>query len=233
TLVAVAAPTMVFGLLFYWILGRLFEASGGNSTEGPPGREVPLPGSRRNRLAPFILISTFTHAVSFCVVSFIPLFLIDQFALGEKTAAAFLSIFYSAGLWASLTGGMISDRLGAVPVVTAVCLISGPLIYLLDLAPSALGIGFLLFVLGICNYVRTPVSESYLVSRTSARHRSTVLGLYYFFNIEGGGLLTPIMGFLIDRHGFRTGFSVAAASLVLVTLICFLWMRADSTRLSS
>jgi hypothetical protein len=35
TRVAPAAPTLVFGLLFYRILGRLLEASGVNSTEGP------------------------------------------------------------------------------------------------------------------------------------------------------------------------------------------------------
>jgi sugar phosphate permease len=91
--------------------------------------------------------------------------------------------------------------------------------------PSSFGIGFLLFVLGICNYVRTPVSEAYIVSQTSKRNRSTILGIYYFSNMEGGGVLTPVMGFLIDVYGFYFGFSVAGIALVVLSVICLIWIR--------
>jgi len=235
TLIALSIPTMLFGIVFYVVLGRLLNATKTEyktNTLHDQSRQQPK-GSLK-KLVPFIVISTFTHALTFCVVAFIPLFLIDQFGLGEKSAAAFLSIFFSAGLWASLSGGILSDRLGAAPVVLAVCLASGPIIYLLNLAPSALGIGCLLFFLGICNYVRTPVAESYIVEQTTAHHRSTVLGIYYFSNIEGGGVLTPLMGFLIDAYGFYFSFTVAGATLVCLSLLCMIWMwRARVTKCST
>jgi sugar phosphate permease len=81
--------------------------------------------------------------------------------------------------------------------------------------------------MGICTYIRTPVSETYLVSHTSKRHRSTVLGAYYFSNYEGGGVLTPVMGFLIDRFGFQFSFSMVAALVIVVVLVCWIWMRGN------
>ncbi len=155
----------------------------------------------------------------------IPLFLVDRFGLSKEAAAAFIAIFYSAGLWASLLGGALSDRFGSVPVVLVVCLLTGPAIYLLNFIPSAFGVGCLLFVLGVCNYVRTPVSETYLVSQTTERNRSTVLGIYYFSTYEGGGVLTPVMGLLMDHHGFNVSFALAGTTVLLLFLVCWIWLR--------
>ncbi|MBP1779960.1 MAG: transporter [candidate division NC10 bacterium] len=83
----------------------------------------------------------------------------------------------------------------------------------------------LLFVLGVCNYVRTPVSETYLVSQTTERNRSTVLGIYYFSTYEGGGVLTPLMGLLMDHHGFNVSFALAGTTVLLVFFACWIWLR--------
>lgn len=226
TIIALAAPTMFFGILFYIILGRL-NAAQPSEDKPSDSSHAGTPAAQGNvrRLVPFIIVSTCTHAITFCVIAFIPLFLIDQFSIGEKTASSFLSIFYSAGLWASLCGGSLSDRIGGVPVVLAVCLISGPLIYLLSQASSVFGIVCLLFILGVCNYVRTPVSEAYIVSQATERRRSTVLGIYYFANMEGGGVLTPVMGFMIDVYGFYFSFSITGVILLVLSVICLIWIR--------
>ena len=47
-----------------------------------------------------------------------------------------------------------------------------------------------------------------------------VFGIYFFGNIEGGGLVTPILGYLIDQFGFYTCFTIAGAVVMVVTLIC-------------
>jgi len=222
--IVLSVPTMILGIVFYILLGRLIKTEKDEHAAGRSQHKAPSPQSPSRRLVPFIIISTFAQAVTFSVITFVPLFLVDQFSFGKETAAAFLSIFYSAGLWASLFGGYLSDRLGGVPVVLAACFISGPVIYMLNLAPNGFGIGFLLLLLGMCNYFRTPVSESYIVSQTTERHRSTVLGIYYFSCMEGGGALSPVMGFLIDRYGLYTSFTIAGVALVLLTLICMIWL---------
>ncbi|MCL0090145.1 MFS transporter [Dehalococcoidia bacterium] len=223
--IALAAPTIAFGAVFYVLLGR--QMAGKKPGQAPAGGHddaPPAPG-RRRRLVSFIVLTTFTQAVLFSVMSFIPLFLVDQFGVSRETAAALIAVIYSAGLWASPLGGHLSDRVGRVPVILAVCLLAGPAVYLLNLVPYGLGTGALLLAIGMIIYVRMPVSEAYIVSQTSGHNRSTILGIYYFSSMEGGGLLTPVMGSLIDRLGFYPGFTIAGAAILVVTLICSIWLR--------
>jgi MFS family permease len=69
-------------------------------------------------------------------------------------------------------------------------------------------------------YARAPASESYVVGHTPAGKRSTVLGLYYFGSMEGSGVLAPVLGFLIDRYGFRTSFVLSGTFLLVVASVC-------------
>ena len=184
----------IFGIIFYMLLG--------NGVDTSPSREIMSnshevelsPASRWHHLATFMVMTIFTQAATFSTIAFIPLFIIDNFGVGEEKAAAFLSIIYSAGLWASPLGGYLSDRFGRLRVVLVACLISSPLIYLLNLVSYGLGIGALLLFIGMVMYVRMPASESYIISRTTLRCRSTVLGIYYFMGMEAGGIFAPIMG---------------------------------------
>ncbi|MBA7685911.1 Multidrug resistance protein MdtG [subsurface metagenome] len=223
--ITLAVPTAAFGVLLYVLLGqRLVAKRVQSQTTKTYDEETPAP-KRFRRLAYFLFLSTFTHAVLYSTISFIPLFLVDHFLIPKATAAALVAIIYSAGLWAGPLGGYLSDRLGRVPVILTVCIITGPLIYLLNLMPYKWGIVALLLVMGMTVYVRMPVSEAYIVGQTSQRRRSTVLGIYFFGNMEGGGVLTPIMGYLIDQYGFSASFTLAGAFALAVTLVCsvLLW----------
>jgi len=181
--------------------------------------------ARLRRLAYIIFLSTFTYAVLFFTISFVPLYLVDHFGILKETAAALVALINSAGLWAGPLGGYLSDRWGRVPVILAVCFVTGPLIYLLNLVPYRWDIVALLLIIGMTIYVRMPVSEAYIIGQTSEHHRSSILGIYFFRNMEGGGVLTPIMGYLIDRYGFSASFSMAGAVALAVTLVCsvLLW----------
>ncbi|UCH07973.1 MAG: MFS transporter [Deltaproteobacteria bacterium] len=218
--IALAVPAAVVGIVLYVILGRRGLAKKSKPRVTPSQEEKEADQGRLSRLAYFIFLSTFTHAVLFSTTSFIPLFLVDHFLVSKATAAALIAIIYSAGLWAGPIGGYLSDRWGRVPVVLTACTITGPLIYLLNLAPYRWGIVALLLIMGITVYVRMPVSEAYIVSRTSERHRSTVLGIYFFGNMEGGGVLAPIMGYLIDHLGFSASFTIAGATVFAVAVVC-------------
>jgi len=227
--ITLAIPAMVFGIVFYILLARRTVMK---KTEHPiPSSYSQSPSTphRIRHLVSFITLSTLSAAITTSVISLIPLFLVDRFSVSEEVAAALVAVIYSAGLWASPLGGYLSDRLGRVPVMLAVCFISGPVIYLLNLVPYGLGIGAVLVLIGIITYIRMPTSESYVISQTSKRHRSTVLGIYYFGSMEGTGLLTPLLGYLIDQYGFYLSFTISGLTLVAVTLLCaiFLWSSPD------
>jgi predicted MFS family arabinose efflux permease len=223
--IALAIPTFAFGVLFYVLLGRqVLSKEPTPALKGSNDNALPVPG-RRRRLVSFIVLTTFTQAVLFSVMSFIPLFMVDQFGVSGETAAALMAVIFSAGLWAGPLGGYLSDRVGTVPVILTVCFLAAPVIYLLNLIPWGLGFFALLVALGMISYVRMPVSEAYIVGQTLEHNRSTILGIYYFSSMEGAGLLTPGLGFLIDWLGFHPSFAIAGAAILVVTLICFIWLR--------
>lgn len=225
--VGLAIPTLVFGIFFYRVLGKYRTGEVVSGDRSPQPRES-LPAAAGLRpLTVFIFLSTFSGAVLFSVTSFIPLFLVDRIGFSKETAGAFFAFIYSAGLWASPLGGYLSDRWGAIPVLLFVLFLAGPVVYLLNFSSSWMGIGVLLLLIGVIIYVRMPVSEAYIIAHTPQHKRSTILGIYFFSSMEGGGLLTPVMGYLIDHLGFYLSFTFAGIILVAVTLFCSLLLRGS------
>jgi MFS family permease len=225
--IGLAVPTLTFGIFFYLLLRK--HGTGGPA--GPAQVRHPsetVPAQRLLRpLIVFIFLSTFSAAVLFSVMSFIPLFLVDKIGFSKETAGAFFAIIYSAGLWVSPIGGYLSDRYGSIPVILVVLLLTGPVIFLLNFVSSWLGIAALLLALGVIIYVRMPVSEVYILSHTPEGRRSAVLGIYFFSSMEGGGILTPVMGYLIDHLGFFASYTLAASMIILTTLVCGFLLRDD------
>ena len=222
--IGLAAPTFVFGIIFCVLLGRGTHIEEKKHRIADNHAETPSTPGHLRRLVAFMTLSTFTQAVLFSTLAFIPLFMVDHFGVGKETAAASLAIIYSAGFWAAPLGGHLSDRLGRVPIILTVCLISGPIIYLLNIVPYGLGFGAVLLIIGMILTTRMPVSEDYIVAHTPARYRSTILGIYFFSGMEGGGILTPAMGYLIDQLGFYHSFTIAGSTLVVVTLTCSVFL---------
>jgi FSR family fosmidomycin resistance protein-like MFS transporter len=227
--IGLAIPTVIFGIIFYRILGRRAAMSRTQPGITEQREEAePQPGHLR-RLVAFMILSVGTGGLASSVTAFLPLYMVDHFGTNEQTAASLMAIYYSAGLWVSPLGGYISDRLGRVPVLVVNSLITGVAIYLLNLAPYGLASGSLLFILGITTFVRLPVSEAYIIGQTTERNRSTVYGIYYFSMTETGAVFAPIMGLIIDRFDFYNGFTIASVAIVVVVLACsaFLWGSQD------
>jgi len=225
--IGLAIPAIGLGILFYVLLGRrvaIKEAEHGTISNHKQTASI---SGRLRRLAPFLTLSTFTQALIISIISFIPLFLVDHLGISKEMAAASIALIYSSGLWAGILGGYLSDHLGRIPVILVTCLVAGPVIYLLNLVSPGWSTAALLIIIGMIMYVRAPVSEAYIIDQTSERNRSTILGIYYFSSMEGGGVLTPAIGYLVDHFGFYTSFTIAAIALFVVTLVCAIWLRGS------
>jgi MFS family permease len=217
--------TMAFGIFFYAVLRRRAAAEEARRKSVTRPQESPVESFRWRHLVIFISMSSFAGAIIFSANSFLPLYLVDRVGFSKETAGAFFALLYSGGLWAGPIGGYLSDRFGPIPVVLTVLFLAGPVVYLFQFVSSWLGAAILLLMIGMIIYVRMPVSEAYIVNKTPEHNRSAILGIYYFSHMEGGGVLTPVMGYMIDRLGFSLSFTLAGVALVSVTLVGSLLLR--------
>ena len=232
--ITVAIPTLIFGLAFYILLGRL-EQNGSGFGKGTHRSDSPTAGPDSGgednfhipRLIAFIVIGIASMTLIMSTAFFVPLYAIDAYGISEKAAAASITVYFLGGLWGGPLGGYLADRLGKISVILMAGLIGAPTIFLLNLAPFGTAFYAVLIALGSLVNMGLPVVEAYIMDCCPDRHRSKVLGIYYSGSRGGAGVGAPILGYLIDQYGFFTGFSVIAGTLAAVTLICtaMLWKR--------
>ncbi|MGD8763583.1 MAG: MFS transporter [Desulfobacteraceae bacterium] len=228
TYIGIAVPTFFFGLLFYYVLSRIEDRE-----RKKPALVKHTPGEKKTSQLPwrslvaFVVLSAFSAAIITSTIAFIPLFMVDVFGVSKKTAAAFLAIIFSAGLWAAPLGGWLSDRIGRVRMVLTMSFLLGPVIYMLNLVPYGIGFGAVLLLIGMILMMRMPVAEAFIVSHSPTHLRSTILGIYFFSAIEGGGVFTPVVGYLIDQFGFYFSFTIIGIAMVTVSFICFPFLKGS------
>jgi len=222
-------PTIIYGIYLYIILKRQKVGEKPHAT-GTTTQSIQInqPGYIR-RLTAFVIIGSAVQIFVFSTLSFIPLFVVDELKQATWLGSLMLSVGHIAGLLAGPIGGSISDHKGKIPVMLAVSLAAGPLIYLLSLVHYWWLLPILLLALGTCMYVAMPVSESYVIANASPKNRSTILGFYYFASRGGAGLLTPIIGKLADQYNFALAFTIIGVVLFIITLVCslLLWGHKD------
>ena len=228
--IGLSIPIILFGILFYVLLRQRTKAKYYPDSEVVCHNQELYHSGRLRHLMVLLFLSTFTQAVIFSTIAFIPLFLVDRFGAREEIAAALFSLIYFAGFWAGPLGGYLSDRLGKTSVIVAASFISGPVIYLINIVPYGLAFSVLMLLIGTVMCMRGPATEAYIVSRTPEAKRSTLLGLYYFSGHEGGGVLTPVIGYFIDRLGFYSTFTLIASTSMIVTLVCSVFLRPGNER---
>lgn len=231
--IGLAIPILVFGIVFNVLLGRQGRSKKGDDGIPRSQFEPPIHRARLARLVPLLTLSIAGNVLVFSTLSFIPLFVVDHFGGSEQAGAALLALAYSAGFWAAPLGGYLSDRLGTLVVLLLASLVIGPILYLLNVASYGWGISAVLLALGVSLYLRMPTTEAYIVGQTSERNRSTILGIYHFGAAEGAGVVTPTIGYLIDRFGFSTSFTIVGASMMAIALGCglFLWRSRNQPSL--
>ncbi|UCF98519.1 MAG: MFS transporter [Spirochaetaceae bacterium] len=220
TFIALSIPTLLLGIALVLLLQRATVKRGISKAEGR-SMEKQRRGSRFwIWLFSFLVLSTLSGALVGSTIGFVPLLLVDNFGVRAETAASLLAIVFSGGFWVAPLAGYLSDRVGKLPLLSGACIMVVPTIFLLPRISMGVGLYILLILVGMFVFVRMPVSESFLFAHAPARQRSTLLGVYFLGSNLGGGVFTPVIGWLSDRYGFRYSFAVIALAVLVLTLIC-------------
>lgn len=228
--VILTIPVIVLGIVLYYLIGRRTRIAL-SKPELLSQRIPPTPGRIQWRvLLPFLVLSVGTGMIIQSIGAYYSLFAVDQLKVPEATAAALMAITPAVGALAAPFGGYLSDRFGGVRVIIVASLLAAPLLYALSLVSNVTSFVAVLLFIGGVTMTRMPTSEAFIVGNIPENRRSTILGIYFFAGAEMAGLMTPLVGHLIDRLGFGTVFTVAAASQAIVAAICsvFLWRTRTS-----
>jgi MFS transporter, FSR family, fosmidomycin resistance protein len=227
---ALAAPTAIFGLIFYFYLtrksGRMHIEAAKKKMESD---RPPQPGYQR-RLIAYLAMMILAGGAGMTVQAFLSLYIVDVLGASNAKAAMLMSILFIPGLiGAPFLGGYISDKIGTVKVIIATSLISGLIIFAIN--SFSLGIWFYitLFIMGLNMALRMPVTEVFIMSQTPVQHRSTIFGVYYFTMQYTGAIFAPIMGGLITKYGFSSMFTFSAIAVTGISLVTsiFIWDAKD------
>lgn len=228
--IGLAAPTAIFGIIFYIYLTR----RGGKGHADAARKRIasenpPQPGYKR-RLIAYLITMVVGGGAGMSVNAFLTLYMTDVLmadiprSVSEPRAAMLISIMYIPGvIGAPILGGWISDRIGSVKVVIATSIISGLVIFGIKSATMGPGFYAILFIMGLNMAIRMPVTEVFIMSQTPAKNRSTIFGIYYSTMQYTGAIFAPIMGGMIDKYGFDPIYTFSAIAVTSVSVITSLF----------
>jgi FSR family fosmidomycin resistance protein-like MFS transporter len=162
--------------------------------------------------------------------TFLPLYWIAVLHQTKGSAGAALTVLLVAGGTGTLLGGRLAERHSRRLLITAGCALTGPLILLLTLAPTAALALPLLVPLALSLYVpSSPLvlsGQEYLPSSVG-----TASGVTLGLAVSVGGVVTPALGAVADRAGLRPTMLLLAAVPVLITAVAV--TLPDTRRLRS
>jgi MFS family permease len=134
-------------------------------------------------------------------------------------------------MWSAPVGGYLADRFGRKRVIAVVAVLSAAGVTALPHLPYGFGYGALVLLLGALLFSRMPGAEAHIIGLTPPRFRSTVLGIYYFAGMEGSGILSPIIGIIVDTRGFPAAFHAVGIGLGILSVLCIVLLFAmEKTR---
>ena len=234
-----AIPTLLMGVVV-WFATR--EPRGaGQVAEGSEAAAVrsPNPGTGLADVSPrtitwkeilvavgtLALLSIVMQVVLSSVHSYLPLYLVDRHQVSPEYAGIVVGLVAGAGVLGAPIGGAISDRLGRKWVILLSLALAGPLLFAVLWAPANVLLPLSLAVYGVSVSARMPAMESLIADVVHPEKRATVLGIYYLMGQETSGVITPLLGRLIDLGGPNPVFVTLAAGLCVVSVVALAFRK--------
>ena len=227
--ITLAIPTIFLGYFFFRYLKKRYGQSHIEAMKQKQMEERPPQPGYKRRLIAFLTMMVVGGGAGATVNSFLPVYIKEVLGASNEVSAMSLSIIFSSGLWAGPAGGWLADRIGSTRVIIVTGILGGLMIFALKEVSFGWGLWVVLWVIGVIQAVRFPVTEVFIMSQSPAKHRSTIYGIYYSTMQYTGAIFSPIMGGFIDRYGYVTMFQYAAWTVTAMAIVTalFIWDAKD------
>jgi MFS family permease len=196
---------------------------GSNPHRSPTDAPAPSSSWREilSAIGVLVVVAVLLQVVISSVHSYLPLYLVDRHGVRPEYAGMVVGLVAGAGVLGAPLGGAVSDRLGRKWVILLALTLAGPLLFIVLRVPATIWLPVALVMYGLTVSARMPAMESLIADVVEPEKRARVLGMYYLMGQETAGVVTPIVGGLIDASGPHPVFNAlslglcAASALVL------------------
>ena len=230
--IILSIPIIALGFVMFYLMGKRMktkEAVAANAAGKVSDESGPVQ-IRWPVFLPFLILTVGTGMITQSVGAYYSLYATDKLGVAAAAVVLLMAISPFVGVFVAPTGGYLSDRFGAAPVVMLSALVAGPLLFAMSKVPNVWIFAVLLGLLGIVNMARAPSSEAYFVTHIPARRRATILGIYFFAGMELAGVMTPLAGRMIDSYGFGPVLTGAAVAQVVLAIVCSIFLFTNQYR---
>jgi len=173
---------------------------------------------RPRMFALLIAVEVTRSCISFGVNTFVSLYWIRHLGASSALGGAALTLELAGGIFGTLLGGRISDRIGQTRTVQLGNALLIPAFAALLLCPDRYAALPLITLVGVITNIPFAVliklGQDYLPSRPG-----TAAGVTLGLAVSAGGLFQPVLGFVADHQGPRGAFLlIALIPLIAITL---------------
>lgn len=154
------------------------------------------------------------------VVAFLPLFLTETMGYSSSVGNLLYSVLFGVSIVQILTGD-VSDRVGRLPIIIAMLLLSGFSLMLLVAFTniSVVLAGSLIVMFAVGSHGFRPVRAVYFVEILPERIASGGFGIVRTLLMMAGAVAPPLVGYIADVSSFRIAFTL----LVIIMLVASLF----------
>ncbi len=155
------------------------------------------------------------------LLTFLPIYLAYELKYSPALVGTYITVYRVAGIFATPISGVVSDRRGRRPVLTAGLLTSSLL--LAALAILRLKFFFIagLAILGFFLFSLTPVILAWMMDLAPKNIRGTTVSALFGIQSLFAGLSPPVCGFIADHFGIMYAFYFLASTIFAANFLVY------------
>ena len=182
---------------------------------------------KENNWRGFILLAIIIlleSVANYGLMTFIPLFWVNVIGQSETAAGIALGVMLAIGAVSTYVGGKLSDKIGFRTMIILGSFIYAPAILFAGLSTNVITASIAILLVGATlNLIRSPAVA--LGQRYLPNHVGMATGITLGLAVSFGGIASPILGAIGDRHGLATVILVLAALAGTIAFLSLLIQR--------
>ena len=227
-----AALGIIMALILTWGITRLtpqapVAAQAPKATQAPA--DTPQGTNNWHEFSRLTVVIVARSTVFVGFNTFIPLYWVNVFGQTKAAGAVALVIFCACGVACNIAGGLLSDRIGCVPVIRLAFTLMPLSVVAFSLAPNAAWAYATLPLMGFVLYAPFS-SQVVLGQRLLARNIGFASGVTLGLATSLGGVAQPLLGRVADMAGLPAAIQVLAGVAALGAVFSYLLSREAAAR---